>query len=207
MGELVRLRKSRPKCVPTAEIFGHLPDYLQCAHASPEKEEGESDDEDLDSDEVSPIRDVLSPLKKQERKRLRILAGVKPKTLRMPSAECSAPRTKISLPEEGKMRCLWGGDCIVEKEFDYTKDTIKGWKDHIASRLTSSSEVWCMWDGCNEKMKREYLFKHIVTHEVRFKQLCPRGCGVAFRDDNLARHLKVCHRISPHKSQRYRALL
>jgi len=177
-------------------MFGHLSGYSHHADPSPHEEVGEDSDEDLDLGGVSSTRDILGPLRERERERLRMSAGVKPKPSRRPSAECSwTPKAKASLPPTGEMRCLWGDNCTVEEVFDYTKDTIKGWKDHIASHLTEPSEgkvVSCRWGGCNEKMKREYLFKHIVTHEVRFKQLCPRGCGVAFRDDNLARHLKVC---------------
>ena len=196
LGALALSRRSRPKCVSTAEIFGDLSVYSHHADPASHEEDGKDSDEDLDLGEVSPTRDTLGPLRGRERGGLRISAGVRPKPTRRPSAECSwTPKTKASLPPQGKMRCLWGDDCAVEKAFDYTKDTIKGWKDHIASHLIEPSDgkvVNCRWGGCNEKMRREYLFKHIVTHEVRFKQLCPRGCGVAFRDDNLARHLKVC---------------
>ena len=90
---------------------------------------------------------------------------------------------------------------------NYTFETIREWKSHLASHLAKSGEptedsvgraqlrvrvVECNWDGCNAKVERGYLFKHIVTHEVRFKLLCPRDCGVAIRDDNLERHLKSC---------------
>ena len=98
------------------------------------------------------------------------------------------------------MQCLWGGDCTAVKTFDYSMGAIKDWKNHIASHLAESSEVVggsagrvkCRWGGCNKEVERGYLFKHITTHEVRFKLLCPRGCGVAIRGDNLERHLRVC---------------
>lgn len=98
------------------------------------------------------------------------------------------------------MQCLWGGDCTAVKTFDYSMGAIKDWKNHIASHLAESSEVVggsagrvkCRWGECNKEVERGYLFKHITTHEVRFKLLCPRGCGVAIRGDNLERHLRVC---------------
>ena len=91
--------------------------------------------------------------------------------------------------------------------FDYTLDTIKDWKIHVASHLTKPDGpirdsvggqkvrmVACGWGGCSAEVERGYLFKHIVTHEVRFKLLCPYGCEVAIRDDNLDRHLRSCRR-------------
>lgn len=93
-------------------------------------------------------------------------------------------------------------------DFDYTFETIKGWKEHFASHLPAESNepagvsgeraqpkvkmVECGWDGCGAKVERGHLFEHVVTHEVRLKPLCCRGCGVAIRDGNLDRHLKSC---------------
>ena len=106
------------------------------------------------------------------------------------------------------MQCLWGDGCPTEMDFDYTFETIKGWKEHFASHLPAESNepagvseeraqpkvkmVECGWDGCGAKVERGHLFEHVVTHEVRLKPLCCRGCGVAIRDDNLDRHLKSC---------------
>jgi hypothetical protein len=104
------------------------------------------------------------------------------------------------------MRCRWSDDCTVEMDYDYTLATIKDWKTHIVSHLAGSGGsaevsarksqkvkmVECSWGGCNARVERGYLFKHIVTHEVRFKLLCPYGCGVSIRGDNLDRHLKSC---------------
>ena len=74
------------------------------------------------------------------------------------------------------MQCLWGDDCPTEMDFDYTLETIKGWEIHFASHLAKSDESMentarraqpkCSWDGCNAKVEKGYLFKHIVTHEV-----------------------------------------
>ena len=201
--EFISSRATRPKCASTAELFGHLPGYLQHAHTPPQEEEDGNDDRD-DHDEGAFTQDVLSPLKKRQRKKIRESAGVKPKPPTKRSAGPLIPKLKPALPPVGRVRCLWGGDCTVQMTFDYTLDTIKGWRNHIASHLTKYTEptedpagkyqrtVKCCWGGCSAKVERGYLFKHIVTHEVRFKLLCPRGCGVAFRDDNLERHLRSC---------------
>ena len=147
---------------------------------------------------------VLSLPEKRRRKKLRASAGVRPKPPRKPSAGRSSADTKIHLPPKGRMQCLWGDGCTVQKVFAYSLDTIKDWKNHISSHLTEPSEVVegsagrvktvvrCRWGGCNKKVEKGYLFKHIVTHEVRFKLLCPLRCGVAIRDDNLERHLRIC---------------
>jgi len=94
-------------------------------------------------------------------------------------------------------------------DFDHTLETIKEWKDHLASHLAKSNEpvevpagrnqprvemVGCSWDGCDERVERGHLFEHVVTHEARLELLCPRGCGVVITDDNLDRHLKSCPR-------------
>lgn len=203
--EFLSSRITRPKCAPTAELFGHLPDYLRYAHPSPQGGEDDSGDDD-DYDLGTPTQDDLSPLKERQRKRLRESAGVKPKPSQKRTAGPSSLKSKISLPPAGRMKCLWGGGCTVQMPFDYTLDTIKDWKNHIASHLAKSDKstddsagrnqkmkvVKCGWDGCGAKVERGYLFKHIVTHEMRFKLLCPRGCEVAIRDDNLDRHLRSC---------------
>jgi len=195
--EFISSRIARPKCASTAELFGHLPDYQQHVHPPPQEEEDDNHDEDT--------QDVLNPLKKRQRKKIRESAGVKPKPPAGRNVGPSIPKPRPSLPPVGMVRCLWGDDCTVQMVFDYTLDTIKDWKNHIVSHLTKSNGptedptggcqkiVKCRWDGCSAKVERGYLFKHIVTHEVRFKLLCPRGCGVAFRDDNLERHLRSCH--------------
>ena len=157
-GGFIPSRTSQPKCVPTAEIFGHLPGYQFYANNMPQQEGGD--------EEHNLTRDVPSPRKK---------------------------RLKPSLPPKGKMQCLWRDGCTVNKAFDYSAGTIKDWKTHINSHLEGSvGVVKCRWGGCKEEAQKDYMFKHIVTHEVRFKLLCPRGCGVAVRDDNRERHLKVC---------------
>jgi len=195
---------SRPKCVSTAEIFGHLPGYSHYARPSPP--EDDDDDDEIDDDEDTPTQDVLSPLKERRRRKLRETAGVRPKPSRKHVVGASNLKPKTSLPPAGTMRCLWGNDCTTRMAFDYSLGTIKDWKGHIAVHLTGSNQpaedpggrgqkvkmVRCSWDGCGEKVEKGYLFKHIVTHEVRFKLLCPRGCEVAIRDDNLERHLKSC---------------
>ena len=153
-------------------------------------------------------QDILGPLKKLRGRKIREAAGVKPKLpIRRaagPSIPKPKPKSKPSLPPTGKMRCLWGDDCSIQMAIEYTPDSIKDWKSHIASHLTKSNQptedpmerhqkvVNCRWSGCSTKVERGYLFKHIVTHEVRFKLLCPRGCEVAIRDDNLERHLRSC---------------
>jgi hypothetical protein len=166
----------------------------------------ENDDGDGDGDENTSTPDVLSPLKKRQREKLRESTGVEPKPARMHTVGPSNPKPKTTLPPPGRMRCLWGDDCTVQMNFDYTFDTIKDWKTHIVSHLVSSREttedsagrdkrvkvVKCSWGGCSAKVERGYLFKHIVTHELRFKLLCPLGCGVAIRSDTLARHWKTC---------------
>jgi len=200
--EFILSRVAQPKCASTAELFGHLPGYLQHVHPRPQEEEDNNNRDD--HDEGALTQDVLSPLKKLQRKGIRERAGVKPKPPTKRTAGPSIPKPKPSLPPVGRVRCLWGGGCTVEMAFDYTPDTIKDWRNHIFSHLTKSNEptedppgrcqkmVKCHWGGCGAKVERGYLFKHIVTHEVRFKLLCPRGCGVAFRDDNLERHLRSC---------------
>lgn len=163
----------------------------------------EEDDGDDDSSRGASIQDTLSPTKKRERKKLRESAGVKPKPSQKRIAGPSNSRQKASLPPEGTMRCLWGDDCVFEMTYDYTLETLKCWKHHIGLHLTRSDQrtedsgergktVTCSWDGCSAQVERGYLFKHIVTHEVRFKLLCPHGCGIAIRDDNLDRHLRSC---------------
>jgi hypothetical protein len=201
--EFISSRVSRPKCAPTAELFGHLQSYSQHAHPSPREE---SDDGDDDHDEDTSAPDVLSPLKKRQREKLRESAGVKPKPTRKHTVGLPISKPKTALPPPGRMRCRWGDDCTVQMDFDYTFDTIKDWKTHIVSHLARPSEttedsagrdqkvkmVKCSWGGCSAKVERGYLFKHIITHEVRFKLLCPRGCEVAIRGDNLERHLRTC---------------
>jgi len=193
--EFISSRIAQPKCASTVELFGHLPGYLQHVHPPPQEEE---------DDDGAPTHDVLSPLKKRQRKKIRESAGIKPKPSTKRTAGPSIPKPKTSLPPVGRVRCLWGGDCTVQMTFDYTLDTIKDWRNHIASHLAKSDGstegptggcqkmVKCLWGGCSAKVEKGYLFKHIVTHEVRFKLLCPRGCGVTFRDDNLERHLRSC---------------
>ena len=205
--EFISWRITRPKCASTAELFGHLPSYAQCIQPSPRKEvDNDDEDDDDDYDEDTLTQDVLSPLKKRQRKKLRESAGVKPKASKKRTAGPSTLKPKTSLPPVGRMKCLWGGDCTVRMAFDYTLDTIKDWKNHIASHLAEPNEpsegsagrcqkvkmVTCSWGDCDTKVEKGYLFKHIVTHEVRFKLLCPRGCEVAIRDDNLERHLRSC---------------
>ena len=198
--EFISSRIAQPKCASTAELFGHLPGYLQHAHPPPQEED---DNNNNDDDDGTFTQEVFSPLKKRQRKKIRESAGVKPKPPIKRTIGPSIPKP-TSLPPVGRARCLWGRDCTVQMAFDYTQDTIRDWKNHIASHLVKSNtptedpagrhqkSVKCRWGGCSEKVERGYLFKHIVTHEVRFKLLCPRGCGVAFRDDNLERHLRSC---------------
>ena len=201
--EFISSRITQPKCASTAELFGHLPSYSQCVQPSSQEEE---DDDDDGHDEDTSRQGVLSPLKKRQRKGLRESAGVKPRSTKKRAVGPSVLKSKTSLPPAGRMRCLWGDDCTVRMPFNYTLDTIKDWKNHIGWHLTRSNEstddpvgrcqtvkmVTCGWDGCSVKVERGYLFKHIVTHEVRFKLLCPRGCEVAIRDDNLERHMRSC---------------
>ena len=180
-------------------MFAHIPDYSQ--YIGTPTQEREDDEEGFGRS--ASKENTLGPLKKRERKRLRESAGVNPKPSRERVAGRSNPKPKTSLPPKGAMRCLWGDDCDIQMAFDYTLDTIKGWKNHVAWHLTRFSQpaednvargkmVICDWDGCGAMVERGYLFKHIVTHEVRFKLLCPHGCGVDIRDDNLERHLRSC---------------
>jgi len=195
--EFISSRTSRPMCAPTAEIFGHLPGYLQSTNLSPQ---GEDND---DYDRGTLTQDALGPLRKRQRKKLRETAGVRPKPSRERVVGDLDPKPHTAFPPMGKMRCLWGDDCTVQMAFDYTFDTIRNWKKHVTSHSNKSTEdsaessqrvrlVECRWDGCDAEVEKGYLFKHIVTHEVRFKLLCPHGCGVTIRDDNLERHLRSC---------------
>ncbi|KAF9785767.1 hypothetical protein BJ322DRAFT_739324 [Thelephora terrestris] len=199
-GGFTSSRLPRPKCAPTAEIFGQLPDYLEYANPSPLVEEDGDSGED---NQGTSVRDTLSPIKKRERRKLRESAGVKPKPSQERTIGPSNSRQKVTLPPKGTMRCRWGGNCTFAMAYDYSLDTIRSWKTHIASHPTRSDQhaedsggrvktVECNWGGCSAQVEKGYLFKHIVTHEVRFKLLCPHGCGVAFRDDNLDRHLRSC---------------
>ena len=198
--EFTSSRISRPKCTPTAEVFGNLPSYLEYANPSPREEE--HDDENDDGR-------ILSPLKKRQRRKLRESAGVKANSARKHRMIVVGPsdlKPRTFLPPVGRMQCLWGSNCTTRMDFDYTFKTIKDWKNHIASHLVKPDKptedsvgrdqmvkiVKCSWGECSANVEKGYLFKHIVTHEVRFKLLCPRGCGVAIRDDNLERHLKSC---------------
>ena len=197
--EFISSRITKPKCAPTAELFGHLPGYLQ--HIHPSRHEGEDDGDDHDEGTLS--KDVLNPLQKRRRRKLRECAGVKVKRSQRRTFGASTPKSKTSLPPAGRMQCLWDDNCTVRMAFNYTLDTIKDWKNHIASHVPEPNKttedlaggcrmVECGWGRCGAKVEKGYLFKHIVTHEVRFKLLCPRGCEVAIRDDNLERHLRSC---------------
>jgi hypothetical protein len=182
---------SLPECAPTAEVFNSLPDY-------PPWQEEDDDDEGTSRHRDT---DVLSPIRKKQRKKVRDSAGVK----KAPARKSRKPKT--SPPPTGSMRCLWGDDCNTKMEFDYTPETIKKWENHVASHLAKSGEpaadsvgkaqpkaktVECMWDGCGKELRRDYIFRHIASHDARFKHLCPNGCGTLIRGDNLVRHLKLC---------------
>lgn len=201
--EFTSSRISRPKCAPTAEVFGNLPSYLEYVNSSPREEELDGENDENDNGRI------LSPLKKRQRRKLRESAGVNAKSSRRHRTSVVGPsdlKARTSLPPVGRMQCLWGSNCTTRMDFDYTFKTIKDWKNHIASHLVKPSKptedsvgrgqmvkiLKCSWGGCSANVEKGYLFKHIVTHEVRFKLLCPRGCGVAIRDDNLERHLKSC---------------
>lgn len=191
--------KSRPKCAPTAEIFGNFPDYLELTDPSPLSEGDHDDDGDV---QVILVHDALNPPKKRGRE-LQESGGVRSRPSQNPTIGPSNPRRNATLRPEGTMRCLWGDGCAFEMAYDYKLTTIKAWKGHIVSHLKTpnpsskdargqAKTVECSWGECNARVPKGYLFKHIVTHEVRLKLSCPHGCGVAIRDDNLGRHLKSC---------------
>lgn len=203
--EFIPSQVSQPKCAPTEDIFGNLIGYSEFVHPSRQEE----DDNEATAGHYDT--DVPSPLKKQQRRKLRESAGVKGTSSRNPGRSAAGPlpnpKPETSLPPAGRMQCLWGDGCPTKMDFDYTPETIEEWKDHIASHLAESSEptedsgggarprakrVECSWNGCGTRVERERLFKHIAAHEVRLKLLCSNRCGVNIRDDNLERHLKSC---------------
>ena len=71
-------------------------------------------------------------------------------------------------------------------DFDYPLETIKGRKTHIDLHPVESDELAGDSAGRDRGGKLggvqrdDYLFKLIVTHEVRSKLLCLRGLGYLF---------------------------
>ena len=109
----------------SAELSGYFSGYLRYPHVLLQEEK------DYDEfDEDTPIRDVLSPLKKQQRKP-RETAGVKLKPSRRRRkhpVRLLDLKQKTSLPPSGRMR-RFCDNCTAQMDLDYAFEIVQDWID------------------------------------------------------------------------------
>ena len=139
----------------------------------------------------SPLR----TLREKHKKKIRQTSGVKPKAKTPPmhsirnAGAVSSSKKKLQM-----VRCQWA-DCTKKLHVDYVN--IKHWSDHIREHYTSQPETMpCQWDGCDSKINKSSVWKHVVAHQPKFKLRCPHGCDVYTRADMMKRHLRTCPRSS-----------
>ncbi|KAI0687248.1 hypothetical protein C8Q76DRAFT_760482 [Earliella scabrosa] len=66
------------------------------------------------------------------------------------------------------------------------------------------AEVPCLWPGCGEMQKRDYLRKHVRSMHQRIKAVCRNpGCNFAERDDMFKQRHRTCAFGAPGEKPQY----
>ena len=146
-------------------------------------------EDEIDSLEESP----LAALREKERKKIRQSSGVKPKVKAPrkhgPQSLEAAPSSNTPLE---MVQCRWDG-CTKRLYVDYI--SVRHWGEHVRTHYSDEQgTIQCKWrGGCGAAVNKSSMWKHVVSHQSKFKVRCPKGCGVSTREDMLPRHTGTCN--------------